>query len=108
MRKRKYITISQVCRRYPGARGAQRIAPSTVTRWIISGCPSRTGERVKLTAIRAGRHWLIRPSDLDTFFATLARSTDSGPAPTIPTQSSERKTSERGVSAGRELENRGA
>jgi hypothetical protein len=104
----QFLTLSQVCRRLPGARGAQRVAPSTVTRWIISGCPSRTGERVKLTATRAGGRWLIRPADLDTFFASLAGSTDSEPAPTIPTPSSECKTSERAACAGRELEKRGA
>jgi hypothetical protein len=108
MQNDQFLTLSQVCRRLPGARGAQRVAPSTVTRWIISGCPSRTGKRVKLTATRAGGRWLIRPADLDTFFASLAGNTDSGPAPTIPTLSSEREDCERATRAGLDLEQRGA
>jgi hypothetical protein len=40
-----YLTVSQVCRRLPGARGARHVTPSTVTRWILLGCPARDGIR---------------------------------------------------------------
>ncbi|HEV3436965.1 MAG TPA: helix-turn-helix domain-containing protein [Gemmata sp.] len=66
------LTISQVCARLPGARGARRVCPSTVTRWILAGCPARDGIRIKLTATRCGSRWLVRPADLDAFFAKLA------------------------------------
>lgn len=66
------LTISQVCRRLPGARGAEHVTPSTVTRWILHGCPARSGSRVKLAATRAGGRWLVQPADLDKFFAALA------------------------------------
>ena len=46
------LTVSQVCSRIPGARGARHVTPSTVTRWILTGCPSLTGKRVKLVATR--------------------------------------------------------
>ena len=80
-----HLTVSQVCRRYPGARGARHVTPSTVTRWILSGCPARDGTRVRLVAMRAGSRWLIAPAELDTFFARLAA--DPASIPTTPTRS---------------------
>ncbi len=74
------LTVSQVCRRYPG-KGAESLAPSTVTRWILLGCPARDGTRVKLNATRAGSRWLVDPADLDTFFARLKGEIDPRPAP---------------------------
>lgn len=71
------LTVSQICRAYPGSRGKPSLNPSTVTRWILSGCPARSGERVKLAASRVGGRWLVSPSDLQAFFAALA-STRSG------------------------------
>lgn len=63
------LIISEVCARVPGARGARRLHPATVTRWILRGCPARNGISVRLTATRAGGRWLIRPADLNAFFA---------------------------------------
>jgi hypothetical protein len=99
------LTVSQVCRSLPGARGARHVTPSTVTRWILTGCPSRSGQRVRLPATRAGGRWLIRPADLDTFFATLAGEIDPDPVPPTPTAVTSRRASER---ARRELETRGS
>lgn len=101
------LTVSQVCRRLPGARGAKNVTPSTVTRWILEGCPSRAGERVKLNATRAGARWLIAPADLDQFFAALKGDISDTTPPTLPTRTptQSRKASERAV---RELEKRGA
>lgn len=76
-----YLTVSQVCAKLPGARGARRLSPSTITRWILAGCPARTGGQVKLAATRCGGRWLVRPDDLDAFFAALA-----GETPTEPTK----------------------
>lgn len=70
------LTVSQVCGRLPGKSG-RRIAPSTVTRWIIDGCPARDGTRVRLNATRCGSRWLIAPADLDAFFAALAATSTS-------------------------------
>ena len=74
------LTVSQVCRKYPGARGAKNLTPSTVTRWILSGCPARDGTRVRLAATRCGARWLVAPAALSDFFAALA-SGDSSPLP---------------------------
>lgn len=102
-----FLTVSQICRSIPGARGNRGMSPSTVTRWILKGCPGRSGVWVKLPATRAGSRWLISPSDLDAFFAALAATDDV--APTTPPQSrtmtQRREASER---AARELERRGA
>src|SRR5262245_14640971 len=80
------LTIGQVCHRLPGARGARHVNPSTVTRWILTGCPSRDGTRVRLAAIRCGGRWMVRQEDLDAFFSTLAADpTTTTPAPSIRT-----------------------
>jgi hypothetical protein len=102
-----HLTVSQVCRRFPGARGARHVTPSTVTRWILAGCPARDGQRVKLAATRCGSRWLIRPHDLDAFFAALgADPITAAPQPLPPGSKTDRqKASEL---AGAELVARGA
>ncbi len=101
------LTISQIVARLPGSRGARRIHPATITRWILDGCPSRDGHRVKLVATRAGSRWLVRESDLQAFFDALAAdptanlsSSQSTRTPTARDKASER--------AARELERMGA
>ena len=47
------ITLSQAAARYPGHRGANRVHPATLARWIINGVRALGGERVRLEAIRA-------------------------------------------------------
>ena len=63
------LTVSQVVARLPGARGARRVHPATVVRWITAGCPARNGTRVRLAATRAGSRWLRldRPSSPSWF-----------------------------------------
>src|SRR5262245_5954530 len=72
------MTVAQVCRSIRGARGNDTLSPSTVTRWILSGCPSRGGERVTLAAVRVGGRWMVAPEALEAFFAALA---STGPSP---------------------------
>ena len=81
----KLLTVGQVCARYPG-KGGGRLAPSTVTRWILTGCPDRGGNRVKLRAIRCGTRWLLDPDDLTTFFAALAATPPTPPPSASPTR----------------------
>jgi hypothetical protein len=75
------LTISQVAARLPGSRGARRVHPATITRWILAGCPARGGGRVKLVATRAGSRWLVREADLQAFFAALGAEPSGTPAP---------------------------
>lgn len=98
------LTISQIVARLPGSRGARRVHPATVVRWITTGCPARDGTRVRLAATRCGARWLIAPGDLDAFFAALAA--DPTPPTTPPrspaarNQASERAAAElRGMGA---------
>jgi hypothetical protein len=97
------LTVSQIVARLPGARGARRVHPATVVRWITGGCPARDGTRVKLPATRAGSRWLVRPADLEAFFAALTA--DPGPATTPPrSPAAANKATEAAV---RELQRRG-
>jgi hypothetical protein len=102
----KFETLTQIADRIPGARGAKRVSPSTITRWILQGCPSRTGQRVKLAATRVGGRWCVRPVDLDAFFTALAGNTEAAPA--INTTSQDRKACERAARANESLAKRGA
>lgn len=99
------LTISQVCHRFPGARGAAHVTPSTVTRWILLGCPARDGNRVKLAATRAGGRWLVNPTDLDTFFTALAADPNSTPH---RGQQTDKRDEHAGERAGQILEKLGA
>jgi len=84
------LSISQIVARLPGSRGARRVHPATVTRWILAGCPARDGRRVKLAATRAGSRWLVRESDLQAFFEALAAAPNMAadpPAHRTPTAS---------------------
>jgi hypothetical protein len=100
------LTVSQACRRYPGARGNASLNPSTMTRWIHSGCPSRDGRLIKLKATRCGSRWLIDPADLTAFFEQLA-----GVPPSVPETPAPRSDKQRRAACARaieELEKRGA
>lgn len=100
------LTIRQVVARLPGSRGARRVHPATVTRWILFGCPARDGCRVKLAATRAGSRWLVLESDLKAFFDALAADPTATPTQQ-PTRTliARQNASER---AARELERMGA
>jgi hypothetical protein len=97
------LTVSRVCDRLPGKTGGH-VAKSTVTRWIIDGCPARDGTRVRLTATRAGSRWPVAPADLDAFFAALAV-LPSSPAPPTRTHTDLRTAAVRAAEA---LARRGA
>jgi hypothetical protein len=103
----KLLTISEICTRVPGARGASRVRPATITRWILQGCRSRTGERVKLAAIRVGGRWMVEESRLEQFFSALAGS-KSDTATTAPTVRTDNQRSRASRRAADELARRGA
>lgn len=76
----KLITLKDVIKLYP-PRNGKRLALTTVIRWIIRGCRGRSGELVKLEAIRNGNRWLTSDEALDRFNATLTAETLTGTAP---------------------------
>jgi len=103
------LTISQVCRRIPGARGNERITPSTVCRWILVGCPARNGQRVRLAATRAGSRWIVKLTALEEFFASLGATDPATSTPAkqhVPRTEAQRRTASE--AAAKELERRGA
>ena len=46
---------------------------ATLTRWILKGVKNPAGRRVRLNAAKAGRQWLVDPSDLTTFMRESAQ-----------------------------------
>jgi len=95
------LTLAEIAASIPGARGAARLSPATLTRWILEGCRARDGSRVHLAAMRAGCRWLVYQSDLDTFFAALAGDM-TPPAPPKPTTTPAQRRA-RSEAAGRKL-----
>jgi hypothetical protein len=96
------ITLAQAAARYPGHRGAVRLHPATITRWILRGVRALDGQRVRLEAVRVGCRWLTSEAALARFAAALAMSCD----PTPPRSPAARNKA--AEAAARELEKLGA
>jgi hypothetical protein len=79
------LTIPQIQRLYPGHRGAEKTSPSTISRWILKGCRSFSGETIRLAAIRVGGRWLVRSSDLEKFISALGNMPADPPTTRTPT-----------------------
>jgi len=65
------ITLVEIAKRYPGAKGADTSHPATWVRWIMRGVIGADGERHKLKATRVGSRWMVNELDVDAFFAEL-------------------------------------
>lgn len=72
------ISLSQAAARFPGHRGAKRLHPATLTRWILNGVKAVDGHRVKLEAIRLGARWLTSEAALQRFADALGTPPDGG------------------------------
>jgi Protein of unknown function (DUF1580) len=96
------ITLTQAAGRYPGHRGADRLHPATLTRWILRGVRALDGRRVRLEAVRIGCRWLTSEAALARYAAALAATGD----PTPPRSPAARNRA--AEAAGRELEQLGA
>src|SRR5262245_54965853 len=83
---KKHVTVSQIIESFPGQRGAKRTAPATVSRWILKGCKSVSGEIVRLKATRVGYRWLVDPADLEAFFTALGAPVEETAKVPTPTQ----------------------
>lgn len=97
------LTLSEISASRPGARSAKRLSPSTITRWILFGCPNRSRDRIRLKAERCGGRWLVYEADLAAFFAALAA--DPAPVPEVRSPDAANRAAER---AGRKLAEMGA
>ncbi len=79
------ISLVQAAARFPGHRGANRLHPATLTRWILKGARSVNGERVKLEAMRLGSRWLTSEPALQRFADALAGTPSEAPPTRTPT-----------------------
>jgi hypothetical protein len=85
------LTLGSIARRIPGARGAKRLHPATLARWIVKGTKATDGTVVRLAATRVGFRWLVRATDLDAFFERLSAPADAPPAPPAPSATARKK-----------------
>jgi hypothetical protein len=97
------ITLSQAATRFPGHRGADRLHPATLTRWILKGVRALDGRRVRLEAVRVGSRWLTSEAALARFADALG--TPDAPVPPPRSPATRRKASEQADS---ELKRMGA
>jgi hypothetical protein len=97
------ISLTQAAEKFPGHRGAKRLHPATLTRWILKGVRGTDGRIVKLEALRFGARWFTSESALRRFSAALTAAgtaagtaTDTPPArtPTARQSASERAAAE--------------
>jgi len=82
----RQVYLAELCKSYPGSRGASHLCPSTVTRWIVNGVRGVDGQRRKLRAVRLGSRWAVRPSDLEAFVASLGAMPDDEAQPITASQ----------------------
>jgi hypothetical protein len=73
------ISLGQAAAKYPGHRGANRLHPATLTRWILRGVRALDGRRVRLEAVRVGCRWLTSEAALARFAAALGATGDPAP-----------------------------
>jgi hypothetical protein len=88
------LTLAEIAKRIPGARGAARLHPATITRWILRGTRATNGTIVRLAATRVGYRWLVSAADLDEFFRALSAPTDATSVPVVRTPTARQKSSQ--------------
>ncbi len=71
MRRQKYHPVKEVAKIY-------HRHPRTIRDWINKGCPIKSGERIKLDAVKAGKSWLV-PADALVLFDHRIRPDDGRP-----------------------------
>jgi hypothetical protein len=99
------ISLSAVSATFPGSRGAVRVHPATVTRWILSGVRSPFGDRVRLEAVRVGHRWMTSREAVRRFVMETTAAAMPGDTPSANrSPSSERRAAYRAV---RQLEKAG-
>jgi hypothetical protein len=97
------LTLSEIAKRIPGARGARRLHPATITRWILKGTKATDGSLVRLRATRVGYRWLVRAGDLEEFFRTLSAPVETTAVPTVRAPAARRKASDRAAAKLKEM-----
>lgn len=75
------MTLADAARLCPASRGAGKVSPTTLTRWITVGAPRYDGTLVRLEAARYGRRWMTTRGAVARFIASLTPITTSTPLP---------------------------
>ena len=94
------LSFSKLCRKVAGSRDNANAAPSTLFRWVTTGCRSASGRLVRLEAVRVGAKWMSSEEALARFFQEL---TDLGQtvAEPMPTPAARNRAA---TAASRELD----
>jgi len=85
--------VSHYVKRVPGSRGASRLHPATITRWILKGVNTPIG-RIRLEAKKVGVRWMITEADFAEFLAKLTAATLPDPPVGEPSVSPARRRKE--------------
>ena len=80
--------LAFLARRLPALRGDNSTHPATITRWIIRGVRTATGERIHLEAVRLASRWISTEAAVRRFLERQASPVDSssGITPRTPTK----------------------
>lgn len=78
------IGLAVAASRFPGSRGAARLHPATLTRWIVKGARALDGRRVRLEACRCGSKWFTSVAALGRFAQALGTPDNSAPPARSP------------------------
>jgi hypothetical protein len=67
----RLLTPAQIGRLCPQNREGVSVSPTSVVRWITEGVRLRSGDRLKLPAVRYPAGWRIAEDDFEQFIARL-------------------------------------
>lgn len=93
------ISLSQAANKFPGHRGAVRLHPATLTRWILRGVKTADRRTVRLEAVRGGHRWLTSEGALARFVAALTFHTEALAPPTVCPPRDRQQSAERAADA---------
>ena len=92
------ISLAGVARLFPGARGAERVSPTTTFRWATKGVRTPAGV-VKLETFRAGSRLFSTKQAVERFVTALSTPADPVATPTVRTPSARRKAGDAAAEA---------
>jgi hypothetical protein len=92
------ISLAGVARLFPGARGAERVSPTTTFRWCTRGVRTPAGV-VKLESFRAGSRVFTSRQAVERFVAALSTPAEPVAAPVVRTPSARRKAADAAAEA---------
>ncbi len=87
------ISLGTAARMFPGARGAERVNPSTVYRWAYKGVQT-PGGLVRLESLRVGSRVLTTKQAVERFVAALSAHAEPTAAPAVRTPSARQKAAD--------------